>query len=194
MALARTYALVPEGHMVHRIMVTAEITEGLPEIGLPDHALRQAADRIRAAIINSGEDWPSTTLAIRLSPLRLPARASSLDLAIAMAILAADGAVPHDQLDSILFMAELGLDGRLRAVPGLPDVLEIIEQSALREVDHSVWLVVVAIEDLSAASAIAAQRLVPNLRVIGAPSLGAVAFWLRSSLTRRGRELGAGGG
>ena len=78
---------------------------------------RETRDRIRAAIVNSGETWPTQEITVSL-PVRLPER-SSADLAIAVSVLAADGAVPAAALAGVMFLAELGLDGCLRPVPGV---------------------------------------------------------------------------
>jgi magnesium chelatase family protein len=103
------------------IEVEADTVDGPPAIsliGLPDSAHREARDRIRAAIVNSGEQWPAQKSTVSLSPASLPKRGSSFDLAIAVSVLAAAGAVPVDALTGVMFLAELGLDGRLRPVPG----------------------------------------------------------------------------
>jgi magnesium chelatase family protein len=126
-ALARTYSVALVGVHGHLIEVEADIASGLPAtilVGLPDTALREARDRIRAAIVNSGENWPNSKITVGLSPATLPKRGSGFDLAIAIAILAAAEAVPMTALSGKMFLAELGLDGRLRPVPGvLPAVV-----------------------------------------------------------------------
>ena len=127
MTLARTYSVTLVGVRGHLIEVEADIASGLPAtilVGLPDTALREARDRIRAAIVNSSQSWPNSKITVGLSPASLPKRGSGFDLAIAVAILAADEAVPAPVLDGKMFLAELGLDGRLRPVHGvLPAVL-----------------------------------------------------------------------
>ena len=127
MALARACSVALVGVLGHLIEVEADIASGLPAtilVGLPDTALREARDRIRAAIVNSGEHWPAAKITVGLSPAALPKRGSGFDLAIAVAILAAAEAVPASALAGKMFLAELGLDGRLRPVPGvLPAVV-----------------------------------------------------------------------
>ena len=121
MAPARTYSVALVGVRGHLIEVEADITSGLPATivaGLPDTARREARDRIRAAIINSGERWPDSKITVTLSPVSLPKRGSASDLAIAIAILAANGDLP-ELAGNLLFLAELGLDGRLRPVAGV---------------------------------------------------------------------------
>src|ERR1700744_4911987 len=127
MTLARTFSVALVGVTGHLIEVEADIANGLPAtilVGLPDTALREARDRIRAAIVNSGHSWPNSKITVGLSPAALPKRGSGFDLAIAIAVLAAAEMVPSAALDRKMFLAELGLDGRLRPVPGvLPAVL-----------------------------------------------------------------------
>ncbi|MGH3279256.1 MAG: YifB family Mg chelatase-like AAA ATPase [Trebonia sp.] len=168
MALARTYSVALVGVCGHLIEVEADIASGLPAtilVGLPDTALREARDRIRAAIVNSGQTWPNSKITVGLSPATLPKRGSGFDLAIAVAILAAAEAVPVDALAGTMFLAELGLDGRLRPVPGvLPAVV-----AAEGDVDT----VVVAAQNVAEAA------LVPGVRVIGANNLLEVIVWLR---------------
>src|SRR6516164_2751845 len=121
MALARTFSVALVGVEGHLIDVEADIAQGLPAtilVGLPDTALREARDRIRAAIVNTGESWPQTKITVGLSPASLPKRGSGFDLAIAVAILAAADAVPLSSPAGKMFLAELGLDGRLRPVRG----------------------------------------------------------------------------
>ena len=168
MALARTYWVALVGVRGHMIEVEADIASGLPAtilVGLPDTALREARDRIRAAIVNSGQTWPNSKITVGLSPAALPKRGSGFDLAIAVAILAAAEAVPAAALAGKMFLAELGLDGRLRPVPGvLPAVVAA---------EAGVGTVVVAAQNVAEAA------LVPGVQVVGASSLTEVIVWLR---------------
>ena len=169
MALARTYSVALIGVRGHLIEVEADIASGLPAtilVGLPDTALREARDRIRAAIVNSGEAWPNSKITVGLSPATLPKRGSGFDLSIAIAVLAAAEALPASALAETMFLAELGLDGRLRPVTGvLPAVVAA---------DGGVSTVVVAAQNTDEAA------LVPGVRVIGASTLVEVVAWLRS--------------
>jgi magnesium chelatase family protein len=171
MSLARTYSVALIGVKGHLIEVEADIASGLPAtilIGLPDTALREARDRIRAAIVNSGESWPNSKITVGLSPATLPKRGSGFDLAIAVAILAAADTVPVTSPARKVFLAELGLDGRLRPVPGvLPAVVAVVATAP------GVDTVVVAAQNVAEAA------LVPGIQVIGASSLVEVVIWLR---------------
>lgn len=84
MALARAYAVGLVGVDGHLVEVEADLAQGLPGlsvIGLPDAALGEARDRVRAAIVNSGQAWPQRRITLALSPAWLPKRGSAFDLA-----------------------------------------------------------------------------------------------------------------
>ncbi|OWA33749.1 Fis family transcriptional regulator [Saccharibacillus sp. O16] len=104
------------------VEVEIDITNGLPVtamIGLPDSAVREATDRVKAALKNCGFRFPNRRVTISLAPADLRKEGSSLDLAIALGILLTDGqlALPKDQ--RFVAIGELSLDGMLRSVPGV---------------------------------------------------------------------------
>jgi magnesium chelatase family protein len=104
------------------VTVEVDISDGLPHynlLGLPDAALNESRDRVRAAFTNSGENWPNRKVTVSLSPAWLPKSGSSFDLAIALAILVAHGSLAQDSIDSTLILGELGLDGSIRGVNGV---------------------------------------------------------------------------
>ena len=169
MALARTHSVALVGVEGHPVAIEADIANGLVGlllVGLPDTALREARDRIRAAIINSREHWPQRRITVGLSPASLPKRGSSFDLGIAVAIVAAAGAAPVAALDRAVFLGELGLDGRLHPVRG---ILPAVAAAAGAGFDE------VVVPQSNAPEA----ALVPGMRVISAPSLTAVLGWIR---------------
>ncbi|HTJ65932.1 MAG TPA: YifB family Mg chelatase-like AAA ATPase [Actinospica sp.] len=116
-------------HGLSGVMVQAEavVTAGLSRfslIGLPDTGLSESRDRVRAAVLNSSIPWPQTSLTVSLAPASIRKQGSGFDLAIAIAVLRADGKVRPAGLSETVFIAELGLDGSLRPVRGvLPSVL-----------------------------------------------------------------------
>ena len=117
--MARTHSIALVGVEGHPVEIESDIENGLPGlllVGLPDTALREARDRIRAAIINSGEQWPQRRITVGLSPASLPKRGSGFDLGIAISVLAAAGTVPAAAIEGVNFLGELGLDGQLRPV------------------------------------------------------------------------------
>jgi len=83
--LARTHSVTLVGVQGHAVEIEADIENGLVAlllVGLPDTALREARDRIRASIVNSCEDWPQRRITVGLSPASLPKRGSSFDLSM----------------------------------------------------------------------------------------------------------------
>jgi magnesium chelatase family protein len=173
MTLARTHSIALVGVQGHVVEIEADIENGLVAlllVGLPDTALREARDRIRSAIVNSGEQWPLRRITVGLSPASLPKRGSGFDLAIAAAILSAAGAVRPALLDDLVLLGELGLDGQVRPVPG---VLPAVAAAA------AAGFGTVAVPAGNAAEA----ALVPRLRVLGVPSLSALLGWLRGDET-----------
>jgi magnesium chelatase family protein len=88
-------------------------------VGLPDAAVRESRDRVRAAIKNSGYLIPSTFITINLAPADLKKEGSGFDLPIAVGILGAYGALQTNDLSQFLLVGELGLDGGVRPIPGM---------------------------------------------------------------------------
>ncbi len=121
MPLSKTFSAVVVGVHAHIVEVEAHLAAGLPGVqlvGLPDTALNESRDRVRAAIVNSGLKWPDSRITVGLSPAWLPKRGSGLDVAIALAILSADNQLPAGSVAGVVALGELGLDGRIRAVSG----------------------------------------------------------------------------
>ncbi|HZC26127.1 MAG TPA: YifB family Mg chelatase-like AAA ATPase, partial [Actinopolymorphaceae bacterium] len=127
MSLARTWSVALTGVEGHVVDVEAHIGNGLPGfslVGLPDAALAEARSRVRAAVANSEQDWPQRKLTVALSPATLPKAGAHFDMAIALAVLGAAEVVPRVALDGVVFLGELGLDGRVKPVRGtLPSVI-----------------------------------------------------------------------
>jgi magnesium chelatase family protein len=169
--LARTHSVALVGVTGHLVEVEVDIANGLVGmilVGLPDTALREARDRIHAAIVNSREEWPQRKITVGLSPASLPKRGSWFDLAIAIGILAAAGKVPEAATTGVMFFGELGLDGRVRPVRG---VLPAVAAAA----QHGFGKVMVASQNAEEAC------LVPGVRVIAAATLTEAADWLRGA-------------
>lgn len=127
MPLACTLSVALLGVDGYLVEVEADLAAGLPAmtlVGLPDATLHEARDRIRAAVVNSGQSWPARRITVGLSPAWRPKRGSGFDLAIAAAVLCAAGVLPADRLRGVVLLGELGLDGRVRPISGtLPAVL-----------------------------------------------------------------------
>ncbi|MEX0835297.1 MAG: YifB family Mg chelatase-like AAA ATPase [Nitriliruptor sp.] len=120
--VATVHAVALVGLDPRPVRVEAVCTSGLPTtrlIGLPDSSVREAADRVRTGALRSGATWPKDKLVVNLAPADLPKVGTSFDLAIACAVLAASGQVPVEALDGLWAVGEVGLDGTVRAVPGV---------------------------------------------------------------------------
>ena len=137
-SLARAWSIGLVGLAGHLVEVEADLAQGLPGltvIGLPDTSVGEARDRVRAAVVNSGQRWPSRRITLALSPASVPKRGSGFDLALAAAVLAADGVVPAESLVGRVLLGELGLDGRVRPVAGvLPSLLTALRAGVDRAV------------------------------------------------------------
>jgi len=127
MGLARTLSVALAGVSGRVIEVETDVSAGLPGLtftGLPDASVLQARDRVRAAVLNSGLKWPDQRITVALLPADLRKNGSMFDLALAVSVLAAVGAIPIAPITGVVWLGELGLDGRLRAICGvLPAVL-----------------------------------------------------------------------
>lgn len=167
MGLGRTSAVGLVGFAGAVVGVEAHSADGTPGmviIGLPDAALSQAKERVRSAAINSGSAIAEYKITVNLSPAAMPKHGSAFDLAIGLAALAALHEVDAESVASVVHVGELGLDGRLRSVPGvLPAVLAAAREGRRR--------VMVPAEDRAEA------ELVDGVEVIAVSSLAAAAVW-----------------
>ena len=119
--VARTRGVVLLGVDGHVIGVEAHVSigvSGFSVVGLADKLVGEARDRCRSAVLNTGLEWPGPKNTVGLSPSELPKKGPTLDLAIAIALLAASGQVPADAVAELVVVGELGLDGKVRAVRG----------------------------------------------------------------------------
>ncbi|ALU71503.1 hypothetical protein H351_20760 [Rhodococcus erythropolis R138] len=172
MALGRAHSVAVSGVDGQIVEIEADIGRGLPAVhlvGLPDTALHESRDRIRAAVTNSGEEWPDSKVILALSPATLPKVGSVYDLALSLSVLDAAKKLPRKLLRETVFLGELALDGRLRTVRGvLPAVLAA---------KRAGWGTVVV-----PVRALAEAGLVKGIEVLGADDLSAVIGWLRGEL------------
>ncbi|MGW5266723.1 YifB family Mg chelatase-like AAA ATPase [Microbispora sp. NPDC004025] len=170
MPVARTHCVGLVGVTGRLVEVEADVGPGVAGthfIGLLDTAISEARGRVRSALINSRFAWPDARVTVSLSPATLPKRGSLFDLAIAIAVLGAAGAVPAQRIAAPMFLGELGLDGRVRPVRG-------VLPAALAAAEAGVRTVVVPA--LNAAEA----DLVPDLTVVPVATLGELVGWLRA--------------
>jgi magnesium chelatase family protein len=111
-----------EGIEVRPVDVQVQVAPGMPAftiVGLPDKAVSEARERVRSAMIASGLALPARRITINLAPADLPKEGSHYDLPIALGLMAAIGAIPHDALSGFTVLGELGLDGSIAPVAGV---------------------------------------------------------------------------
>jgi magnesium chelatase family protein len=167
MALGRTHAVSLLGLSGAIVEIEADISSNLPSIvliGLPDTALNEAKDRVRAAATNSGCPLPGRRITVNLSPAALPKHGSGFDLAIALAALAAARTISATSIDSVVHLGELGLDGRLRPIHGVLPAVHAAAQAGFATV-----MVPTGNADEAA--------LVPGIRVVAVSSLREAVIW-----------------
>lgn len=131
MAFARTCSVALIGVEGVPVEVQADLEPGVAAftlVGLPDKSLIESRDRVRAAVVNSGAQWPQKKLTVGLSPASVPKSGSGFDIAVACAVLAAAERIDPGAIAGLVMIGELGLDGRVRPVRGvLPAVLAAAE-------------------------------------------------------------------
>jgi magnesium chelatase family protein len=110
------------------VTVEVHVGRGLPGfsmLGLPDEACREARDRVRAALMSSGLEWPDRRITVNLAPPRHRKTGSGLDLAIAVGVLIATDQLTAEAVGALAFVGELGLDGSIRHVPGVAPIVGV---------------------------------------------------------------------
>ncbi|MFF1377929.1 YifB family Mg chelatase-like AAA ATPase [Streptomyces sp. NPDC058308] len=161
MGFARTCSVALVGVEGVVVEVQADLEPGVAAftlVGLPDKSLTESRDRVRAAVVNSGGEWPQKKLTVGLSPASVPKGGSGFDLAVACAVLGAAERIDPKVLADIVMIGELGLDGRVRPVRGvLPAVLAAADAGYEQ----------VVVPECTAAEA----SLVPGVSVLGVRSL-----------------------
>ena len=179
MTLALTRSISLTGLRGEIVSIEVDVSHGLPSytlLGLPDAALYESRDRIRAAISNSSRTWPNKKVTVSLSPAWLPKSGSGFDLPIAVSILAASEQIELAGLQSTLFIAELSLDGSLKPIRGvLPMVIAAKNEGITR----------IVLSESNASEA----RLVSGLEVLAFSYLSEVIQWIRTGELRKSPTL-----
>jgi magnesium chelatase family protein len=122
MSLAVVYSRANVGIDAPLIAIEVHLARGLPcfnLVGLADASVKEARDRVRSALINSGFEFPAKRITVNLAPADLPKDGGRFDLAIAIGIIAACGHISKDNLKHLEFIGELALSGEIRKVPGV---------------------------------------------------------------------------
>ena len=167
LASVSTFAL--EGVRSHGVTVEVDVRSGLPAftlVGLPDRAVRESRERVRAAVQNSGLAFPLKRLTVNLAPAHVRKAGPGFDLAIAVGLLAASGQLPPESLERTSLCGELSLSGELRTVRGA-----LAAALGARGAGHE--RLIVPPENAGEAA------LVGEVEVIGATTLAEIASLLR---------------
>ncbi len=152
------------------ITIEVHLSGGLPSmhlVGLPETAVRESKDRVRAALINSGFKWPQSRITISLAPAELPKEGGGFDLPIALGLLAASKQIPDTAFEGCEFLGELSLNGELRSVRG-------VLPAAIRSRDSKRTLVIPTANAAEAA-------LVKGGEKYAGASLLQIANWLKGN-------------
>jgi len=168
MVLARVSTVGLVGLQGNLISVEVDISDGLPGytlLGLPDTALLESRERVRSALINTGESWPNKKVTVSLSPAWLPKSGSAFDLPIAIGLLQAQGILPID--DEAIYLGELSLGGELRSIRGVLPALIAAKRLGFRRA-------------LLPASNLAEARAVREIDVVGTSHLGEILRFMRT--------------
>ena len=129
--LASVRSAVLEGVDGRAVTVEVHVSRGLPGytvVGLPDAAGRESRERVRAALLSSGLEWPQKRVTVNLAPATVRKTGSGLELAIALALTSADGTLPAGVLDGVGVLGELGLDGAVRPVVGTLSLVDALRR------------------------------------------------------------------
>lgn len=134
---AHVHSAAPYGFDAKLIDVECDTTKGLPSfqiVGLGNKAIDEARERVKSAIANSQLDFPARRITVNLAPANLPKDGAHFDLPIALSILIAAGTIPTTATSDQLFAGELSLDGQLRPVRGIINIVEAAKANGLKTV------------------------------------------------------------
>jgi magnesium chelatase family protein len=120
--VSRVSTVAFEGVEARKVDVQVQLMQGsvaFTIVGLPDKAVSEARERVRSALVASGLALPAKRITVNLAPADLPKEGAHFDLPIALGVMAAIGAIPHDALEGFCVLGELALDGTITAVSGV---------------------------------------------------------------------------
>jgi magnesium chelatase family protein len=167
LATARTFTL--DGISARPVRVEVDVHRGLPGfaiVGLPDAAVREARERVRAALVNCRFEFPLQRVVVNLAPASLRKAGPGMDLAIAAALLRASDQLEWEGMERVAFAGELALDGQVRPINGALAIAE-----AARE--DGALAVVVPAENGPEAALAGGVEVVPLASIVGLPALAA---------------------
>jgi magnesium chelatase family protein len=155
--LARLQSAAVIGIDATRVQVEVDVSLGIPHfnlVGLPDASVRESRDRVRAAIKNSGYEFPPRRITINLAPADVRKAGSAFDLPIALGVLAASGAIAQREIEGIVHVGELSLDGTIHAARGVLSIAAAARRDGARAL-------LLPAANLAEASVVTGLRLLP---------------------------------
>ena len=176
--LFRITSAALQGIDAYRVEVEVDVSLGLPNfitVGLPDASVRESKERVKAALKNCGWDLPPSKVTINLAPADRRKEGSSFDLPICLGLLASMGVFPPGRLKDYLFLGEIALDGRLKAIRG------VLSSAMLAKATGCAGIVIPKSNEKEAA-------LVGGLLVFGLGDLGEVTNFLNDPAVFRFAE------
>ena len=169
---SKIFSAIPHGFGGKMVEVEGDMNRGLPAfniVGMANKTVNEAKERVRSAIVNSGFSFPDRKVTINLAPADLLKDGSHLDLPIALAVMLVSHQLLNTDVSGKLFVGELSLDGKLRPVKGIINVVEIAKEMGVKEV-------FVPIKNLSQAS------LVKDITIYGIETLQELFLALKNQL------------
>lgn len=167
--IAKVYSAIPQGYDGHIVEVEGDSNRGLPGfniVGMANKTITESRERVRSALTNSGFSFPMRKITVSLAPAELAKDGSHLDLAIALAILSlSEQLLPEDTIERI-FVGELALDGKIRPVRGIINIIETAKSHGYKEV-------FIPQDNLKEAT------LVPGIRIFGLHNLSELYLHLK---------------
>ena len=167
--LSKVLSAIPLGYDAHLIEVEGDSNRGLPRfsiVGMGNRTIDESRDRVRSAIVNSGFSFPDSKLTVNLAPAELAKDGTFLDLPIALSVLILGHQLLPTDVKDKLFIGELSLNGELRPVPG---IINIIETAKLRRIQE----VFVPLANLPQA------KLITDITIHGAPDIKSLFLHLK---------------
>jgi magnesium chelatase family protein len=168
--VSKVISAIPLGYNGHIIEVEGDSNKGLPRfniVGMANKTIEESKERVRSAITNSDFSFPAKKVTINLAPAELNKDGAYLDLPIALSILVLSHQLLQTDVDNKLFVGELSLDGKIRPVRGIINILESAKENNIKTV-------FIPIENLAQAS------LVPDLKIIGVSNLKELFLHLKN--------------
>ncbi|MBQ6410065.1 YifB family Mg chelatase-like AAA ATPase [Candidatus Saccharibacteria bacterium] len=135
--VSKIHSAIPYGFLAKPVEVEGDMNRGLPAfniVGMANKTISEARDRVRSAIVNSGFSFPDKKVTINLAPADLLKDGAYLDLAIALSVLVLSKQLLKTDVEGRLFVGELALDGKVRPVKGIINIVEEAKKSGVKEI------------------------------------------------------------